>query len=56
MPQTHEYKLLKSTSEPGQADAQLAREAAGGWKPLLMSAANDKMGTTMLYLVLERAK
>ena len=42
MPQTHEYKLLKSTSEPGQADAQLAREAAGGWKPLLMSAANDK--------------
>lgn len=56
MPQTHEYKLLKSTSEPRQADSELARETAAGWKPVLMSAANDSMGTTMLYLVLERAK
>jgi hypothetical protein len=54
MTPTHEYKLLRSNSEPQKSDSELARETALGWKPVLMSAANDSRGTTMLYFVLER--
>ena len=53
MPQTHDYFLIQ-TPAGAQIQAELAKQAALGWRPILISTSTLGSGAVHVFIILEK--